>query len=305
MVAEFKVWSELVRQSAGMLHVFLPLRDRGIDGVLHRLTDGEYIAVQVKSRTSLTPAGQVHVTVPASSLVDDDALMVCALVDGPQLGELVLVATEDEFRRLASHDLVDGREYLTAAFQMHAGGDSRWAPLLVQRDHLAERLGAGGAGLAVEERAPPVDRAAEGLVGELEVVRRLADAESLALFRPFPDLETVEVLARHMVSRRFLGIQVKTSGWSSPDAEQRVYVRRASFRPHASTFVCVLGWNRIKQEFATDCLLIPSIDIEGLARPEGDWLVLQINPAAESHRRLDAYRTELRTLGARVQTLLE
>src|SRR5690348_6627387 len=89
---------------------------RGIDGVIHRLTDGEYIAVQVKSRSSLTPAGQVHVTVPASSLVDDAALMVCALVDGPQLGEYVLVATEAEFRRLATHDLVDRREYLTAAF---------------------------------------------------------------------------------------------------------------------------------------------------------------------------------------------
>ena len=35
-VAEFKVWAELVRQSMGGLHVFLPLRDVGIDGVLHR-----------------------------------------------------------------------------------------------------------------------------------------------------------------------------------------------------------------------------------------------------------------------------
>src|SRR5437879_5215508 len=68
-VAEFKVWAELVRQSIGRLHVFLPLRDVGIDGVLHRLDDGAYIAVQVKGRTSLTPAGQVHITVPASSIV--------------------------------------------------------------------------------------------------------------------------------------------------------------------------------------------------------------------------------------------
>ena len=33
-VAEFKVWSELIRQSTGGLHIFLPLRDRGIDGVV-------------------------------------------------------------------------------------------------------------------------------------------------------------------------------------------------------------------------------------------------------------------------------
>ncbi len=35
-VAEFKVWAELVRQSMGGLHVFLPLRDMGIDAVLDR-----------------------------------------------------------------------------------------------------------------------------------------------------------------------------------------------------------------------------------------------------------------------------
>ena len=34
-VAEFKVWAELVRQSMGGLRVFLPLRDLGIDGVVH------------------------------------------------------------------------------------------------------------------------------------------------------------------------------------------------------------------------------------------------------------------------------
>ncbi len=44
-VAEFKVWAELVRQSVGGLHVFLPLRDMGIDGVVHRLGDGAYTTI--------------------------------------------------------------------------------------------------------------------------------------------------------------------------------------------------------------------------------------------------------------------
>ena len=47
-VVEFKVWAELVRQSMGGLHVFLPLRDMGIDGVVHRLADGTYLPLQVK-----------------------------------------------------------------------------------------------------------------------------------------------------------------------------------------------------------------------------------------------------------------
>src|SRR5438876_211904 len=118
-VAEFKVWAELVRQSRGGLHVFLPLRDLGIDGVLHRLVDGAYVALQVKGRTSLTAAGQVHITVTASSLVDDEALIIATLIDGSELGRFVLVVSEAEFRRLAAHDLVGGREYLPRAFELH------------------------------------------------------------------------------------------------------------------------------------------------------------------------------------------
>ena len=43
---EFRVWTELIQQSQGALHVFLPLLDRGLDAVIHRLTDGEYIPLQ-------------------------------------------------------------------------------------------------------------------------------------------------------------------------------------------------------------------------------------------------------------------
>jgi len=49
----------LIEQSRGALHVFLPLLDRGLDGVIHRLTDGEYILVKVKSRGSAAADGMV------------------------------------------------------------------------------------------------------------------------------------------------------------------------------------------------------------------------------------------------------
>jgi hypothetical protein len=101
-VVEFKVWAELVRQSMGGLHVFLPLRDMGIDGVVHRLADSAYLPVQVKGRTSLTAAGQVHITVTASSLTDDQALVVATAVVSDQLGPFVLVVDEATFRRLAA-----------------------------------------------------------------------------------------------------------------------------------------------------------------------------------------------------------
>jgi hypothetical protein len=306
-VAEFKVWAELVRQSMGGLHVFLPLRDLGIDGVVHRLDDGSYMPLQVKGRTELTPAGQVHITVTATSLVDDQALIVAALVDGEQLGPFVLVVDEAVFKELAVHNKVGGREYLTAAFQLHAGGDSRWAPHLVARERLAERFGAptGAAASEKASAAAGVDRGHEGFLGEMEVVRRLAEGESLNLFRPFPDLETVEVLARHVSTRRFLGIQVKTVGWDRDHLENRVYVRRASFRPSASTFICVLGWDRDASLFEDDCLFIPSVELLDIARADGEWLELELVPGAMRHRRTDRYRKSLLSLGLTVESLLE
>ncbi len=305
-VAEFKVWAELVRQSMGGLHVFLPLRDMGIDGVVHRLHDGAYLSLQVKGRTELTPAGQVHITVTASSLRDGDALVVGVLVDGEQLGRLILVVPESKFRELAAHDVVDGREYLTAAFELHEGGRSRWAPFLVACDRLADRFGCAAELLPSPAAGDVVslDRGREGFLGESEVIRRLAEAESLNLFRPFPDLETVEVLAWHVETRRFLGLQVKTAGWDPAHVENRVYFRRSSFRAAPTTCVCVLGWDRVGGRFEDGCLLIPSGEIAALARVEGDWLVLEVQPASQHHRRLDAYQTPLASLGAVVEAML-
>jgi hypothetical protein len=306
-VVEFKVWAELVRQSMGGLHMFLPLRDLGIDGVVHRLADGAYLPVQAKGRTSLTPAGQVHITVTASSLVDDQALMVAALVDGEQLGRFVLVVDEGTFRSLAVHDVVDGKEYLTAAFQLHEGGRTRWAPYLVARERLGERFGALAlreAPAAEESFAMGADRGRVGFLGETEVVRRLAEAEALNLFRPFPDLETVEVLARNVSSHRFLGLQVKTVGWDRDHLENRVYVRRSSFRPAPSTFISVLGWNRDAKRFEDDCLLIPSEELPSVARLEDEWMVLEVEPGSAKHRRLDRYRVSLPSLGAVVEARL-
>jgi hypothetical protein len=306
-VAEFKVWAELVRQSWGGLHMFLPLRDRGIDGVVHRMADGSYVAVQVKARTELTPAGQVHITVTASSLMDDQALVVATLVDGEELGRFVLVVDEATFRSLAAHDVVAGREYLTAAFGLHEGGSSRWAPYLVARERLAERfVSVGLAGGVRPEDWPAlrVDRSREGFLGEIEVIRRLAEAESLNLFRPFPDLETVEVLARHVLTHRFLGLQVKTVGWDKEHLENRVYVRRSSFRSSASTFFCVLGWDRDLKRFEDDCLFIPSVELADVARVEGEWMMIELVPGATRHRRTDRYRVSLATLGESVESLL-
>src|SRR5258708_31860882 len=51
---EFLVWATLITQSGGGLHVFLPELDRGLDALVHRLADGAYLALQVKTKTYLS-----------------------------------------------------------------------------------------------------------------------------------------------------------------------------------------------------------------------------------------------------------
>src|SRR5437588_2861735 len=99
---EFRVWTELIQQSRGALHVFLPLLDRGLDGVIHRLTDGKYIPVQVKSRSE-TIEGMVGIVIPGSRLVDDHALLIAGLLRDDSLGEMLLVVEEGRFKELADH----------------------------------------------------------------------------------------------------------------------------------------------------------------------------------------------------------
>src|SRR5690348_18347743 len=78
-VFEFRLWALLTEQSRGALHVFLPLADRGVDAMVHRLSDGAYLSVQAKGRSSLV-GGEVELVVWAESLADDDTFVVSGLL---------------------------------------------------------------------------------------------------------------------------------------------------------------------------------------------------------------------------------
>ena len=112
---EFRVWTELIQQSHGALHVFLPLLDRGLDAVVHRLTDGEYIPLQVKGKSQAVN-GFVEIVVPATELVDDRALIVAGLLTAEGLGSKLLVVEEETFKRRAAHSEVQGVEVYAASF---------------------------------------------------------------------------------------------------------------------------------------------------------------------------------------------
>jgi hypothetical protein len=298
---EFRVWTELIQQSQGALHVFLPLLDRGLDAVVHRLTDGEYIPLQVKSKSSAVN-GFVEIVIPASELVDDRALIIAGLLTAEGLGQMLLVVDEETFKSLAARSVVQGVEVYAASFSMDSA-TSHWRPHLVRRERLAERLMGSPPPLPTLESGDeavlrPIDRYARwlGFLGEAEVVRRLAENPELDLFRPFPDLEMVEVLVRTRVTRRYLGLQVKTGVPAESHGAARIAIRKATLVPAASTFIVALAWMAEQQQFADEFLLIPTTDLAGIAIDDGVHLFLNFHPHSQERTRLDPYRRSLHSL---------
>lgn len=308
-VFEFRVWTALLEQSRGLLHPFLPLTDRGIDGLVHRLTDGIYIRVQAKGRSALT-GGEVHLVVWADSLVHDDVVIVSGLIVDGGLGPTMLVVPAPDFRRLADLSHTGGRAIYSMGFGMRPRSDSRWLQWLVPPDRLAERFGIGPRAerpAAAEEVTEPAPswRSDLGFLGESEVNRRLAEAAELNLFRPFPDLETAELGVLHLSSRRALGIQVKTVGVDASRPSATVAVRARSFRSSASTYFVVLAWLRDGKQFDDECLVIPSEQLTSIAgRDAYGHLKFEFHPGSTRQAHLNPFRRRTANLAADIAGLL-
>ena len=307
-VFEFRLWALLTEQSRGRLHVFLPLADRGIDALVHRRPDDVYIAVQAKGRSSLMD-GEVHLVVWAESLRDDDALLVSGLLSEGGLGPTMLVVPERDFKRVSELSTWDGRPIYTMGFGMHPRADSRWQPYLVPTERVAERFGVfdrvlGGAA----EAATPVEETAGrrselGFLGEAEVTRLLAEDPGLNLFRCFPDLETPELLVRHVTGGRVLGIQIKAVGVDADHPSGTVSVLASSFRPSPKTYFVVLAWLMDDRRFDEECLLIPSSELESIAQPRGSHLSFDWHPGSKAAVVADRFRLSRSGLASRIASL--
>jgi hypothetical protein len=235
----------------------------------------------------------------ASGLNNDDALIVSGLLSEGGLGPTMLVVSERDFKRLAELSTWDGRPVYSMGFAMQPHSNSRWLPYLVPTDRLVERFGVSLAG--EELIAPsPVWRSDVGFLGEAEVIRLLAENSELNLFRAFPDSETAELLVRHVSSGRVLGLQIKTIGVDAARRDGTVSVLASSFRPSPTTFFVVLAWHGDKRRFDDECLLMPSNELDRVAQANGIHLSFDWHPSSRASRRLDAFRTELRTLASRV-----
>jgi hypothetical protein len=300
---EFEIWSDLIKQSNGALHVFLPLLDRGLDAVIHRLTDGRYIPVQIKGRGQFTK-GMVQIVVRGNSLVDDEALLIAsATFDVPD--QLDLVVSERIFKQLAAHDVSDGHDFYKAAFGMHPV-HSHWRPYLVPRAELAERILESTPSQAIASLGPDLLEPSErhndwlGFLGESEVIRLLAESPRLDLFRPFPDLEVVEVLARDNVNGNFAGLQVKTATVTKSFGEAHIHVRKATLTTDPTTWLVGLAWRAETGAFDPECLLLPAAEVPRVAIEDGSKWAINFHPSSPERTLLDPYRKPLAELSGLV-----
>ena len=137
-------------------------------------------------------------------------------------------------------------------------------------------------------------------------IRRLAFLEDCGLFRPFPDYETTEVLIRRLATGITIGIEVKTSQLSEPDARRTILVNRSSFAPAPTTFVVALAWMVPERRFHETCLVIPSEVVPSLSSINGPNYEMHFRPAGSNRpSRLDRYRTPLESLTETFNKLLD
>jgi len=295
---EFLVWAPLITQSGGRLHVFLPELDRGLDAVIHRLGDGAYLALQVKTKTFLNGPEAV-IAVYEKHLFTPDQLIIGVHLDGDHLGPFVLVVDAATFRKKAARMVDRGRVMLVADMPIRPIPGHSWSEDLERFDKLAERLGAAKLEPTLALEVEPVldeDRLI-GYWGEQEVKRRLAFLENCGLFRPFPDNEANEILIRRMATGATIGIQVKTAQLSEPNARSLILVNRSSFVPAPTTYVVAVAWMVPERRFHETCVVIPSEDVPGLASINGPNYELHFRPAGSSRSsRLDRYRIPLESL---------
>ncbi len=302
-VFEDRLCALLTEQSRGHLHVFRPLLDRGVDALLHRLSDGAYIPIQAKGRSSLR-RGFVQLLVAAESVTDDLVVIVGGeIVDGG-LGPTMLAVQTAEFRRLALLTTADGVPEYSMSFSTNPRTKSRWLPWLVSTDRLAEKFGVQLGLPELEQELPRLRRSPLGFLGEAEVIRRLAEAELLNLFRPFPDLETVELAARNLINGQVVGLQIKTVRVDPVYPNRPVDIYMSSFRPAPTTYFIVVAWMPDERRFHEECLLIPSKDVLRVARPAGSHYKFEYEPGSTKQPRLDKYRRALGDLSGEIVRLL-
>ncbi len=303
-LAEWLVWTHLVASSGGDLHVFLPLKDDGIDGMVHRISTDEYARVQVKGR--LIRQHALRVMVAEHELADYLGFVVIVKTREGEasLGATALVVRAPDFRRLAHrNETASLRPVYETNIALPPPRDSRWTPFLVSPHDIGERLLPSGAGLAAAQVALPADWVSAGRLGlraEMELLRRASDCARLGIFKAFPDLEPDEYLLYELNSRGLVGIQVKAMTLES-DRGGHMNVYRPALRPSPRTWFVLFLTTADGPDFYDHCAVMPSTWVAEHLEGRGDRSKLWVMPGLSGH--LAQWRGPLTGLGERLAEL--
>ncbi len=299
------LWTHLTVTSG--LHVFLPLQDMGIDGVLRRPGTDIATAIQVKSRHPLRD-GKLHLLIRDDELRDPHAFIVAVVLEvgGVELHPLAICIDVLAFRELGFRRTgADVGSQASIPFPPPA--TSCWHPYVMPIPELAERLCPPDPLPAVPIAASPVGRHARqaGYRAEMRLLALLAADARLNTFKAFPDLELVEYCVRHVTTGAIAGIQVKSISVDPAHPSGEIGVPRHTFRPTPCTYIVALAERRGTGELHESALLIPSMDLGDVLYDHGDKLSLHWDPDST---RADAatapYRCPTAELAPRIAQLL-
>jgi hypothetical protein len=300
-VVEWLVWAAVVGHAGRLTHVFLPLDDRGVDGIVRRVDDEAMCAVQVKGRAVITDGG-IEAMVNRNALDDPHVTFVIAHLDPTtvRLGEAVYVMDASTVLELGSHSPNRTNPEVGLFLPYPPRPGSRSWPYACQLSDLSTRLfpSAGVPRPAASPAAVPAAKRSErgyegallGHLAELEVMRLLGAPAALNTFKSFPDLEETEYLVRHRPTGAIRGVQVKCLIVPDADTEGEIAFSSASFVPSRLTDFVVLAWRRDRAAFDDNAWLIPAADIPRLTRTDRRTALIELRIGITRGSRFDQYR---------------
>jgi hypothetical protein len=297
---EWLVWAAIVGNADRTTHVFLPLDDRGVDGIVRRVDDEAMCAVQVKGRT-VVRHGHLEAVVNRHALNDPHVTFLVAYLDPTtvRLGEMVYVMDAETVLELGSHSPGGVNPEVAIVLPYPPRPDTRFWPYACPLVEIATRLfpSAGVPRIpALDPLLPPVapsPHRAEGEIlghlAELEVMRLLGVPPALNTFKSFPDLEETEYLVRHRDTGAIHGIQVKCLIVPDPDTEGLVEFSGVSFVPSPLTDFVVLAWRRDLAAFDDNAWMIPTADLPHLVHTDHPHCFIGLRLHSQLSR-FDKYR---------------
>ncbi len=312
-VVEWLIWAAVVGHSEQITHVFLPLDDRGVDGIVRRVPDEAMCAVQVKGRT-IIEHGHITAVVNRHALDDPHVTFVIAYLDPTtvRLGDAVYVMAARTVLRLGSHSPGGVNPEVALGLPYPPRPDTPAWPHACTLPDIASRLFPSAGVPPVARRVPRVPPPAKsrhraeseilGHLAELEVMRLLGVPPTLNTFKSFPDLEEAEYLVRHRDSGAIRGIQVKCLIVPDSGTEGSVDFSGISFVPSPLTDFVILAWRRDLGAFDDNAWLIPAADIPHLVHVDRAicFIGLRIDVTARGSR-FNKYRLPRDAVAAAVE----